>query len=406
MRRLTVSLGGALSVSMLALWACVGQDLPPGPSSSSGLPDASSSEDASADSGTTSACAAPFADCDGDGTCETSLEVDPANCGVCGHDCGAGAACAQKSCQPVTLMSNLSKAASAAVNATALVVLAEGGPKVCPKSGCAGSSPAALASGEVFPAAPHTISLDANNAYWLGRSGGAGGQYELRLCAIAGCGLAPATIDDAQLGSEMRREQEQVLRYDPSGDVTRIYVDGSKPKEYLTNASIPNSLYFALWYGKMAFSNTDSATGGTRGVYVSDFANAVPTRIMNEGQLVAMIDGVVYASRAVDGTFDAIFSCPITGCGGVGTNLGGTGSASATGKIADMIADASGLYWVESLGSAGRVMHCSLPDCKGGPRALASSQNNPVMVTTDESFVYWVNAGTGASDGAVVRVAK
>ncbi len=391
--------------------ACLGEDAA-APVEPTTIPDGGTpaADAATSDSGgptpdAGSTCPAPLADCNGDGVCETSLDTDPKNCGKCGHDCGGGAC--EKTCKPSTLVSGLTGPVAVAVNQTALVVLATDGPRVCPKDGCvsAGISPVTLENGETIARGPHTVHVDATNAYWLGNQNGTQ-QFELRKCAVAGCGLAPTTIDDAQLGTELRVEGNTALRYDPTGVVTKIYLDGSKGKEYLTTATIAESTRFALSGGQMAFTNSDGATGGNRGVWAGPFSNTKPTRLMNEGTWVTIFADVVYASRSADATYDAVFSCPLAGCGGVGTNVGGTGPAAGTGKIADIVADASGLTWVESIGTTGRVMHCTLPGCPGGPQALAVSQDAPVALTTDDKFVYWVNAGKTAGTGAVLRVAK
>lgn len=416
--RVSFTTSSSFAVAVIALvGACVSDDPAPalvddgrdGGSSSPGIDGSASLDGAvTSDGGALpdggASCTAPLADCNDDGACETSLESDPKNCGTCGHDCGAGAACADKVCQPVVLAAGLKGAVSAAVNASALVVLKDGGPVVCPKDGCGAASPTNLVGGEFFPAAPHTLYVDANDAYWLGKQT-AGTRYELRKCAIAGCGLAPTTIDEEQNGAEMRGAGNTILRYDPTGEVTKFYLDGSAKKEYLTLATRPSSNRFALADGKMAFSNTDGATGGNTGVWVGDFANKVPVKIMNAGDWVAIANGSVFASRADDDIHDAIYGCPFEGCGGVGVKLGG-GAASGTGKIADMAADASGVYWVENTGQTGRVMRCKLPDCAGGPEALAVAQNKPVSITLDDKFVYWVNAGASPDSGAVLRVAK
>ncbi|HET7094116.1 MAG TPA: hypothetical protein VFI22_11570, partial [Thermomicrobiales bacterium] len=46
----------------------------------------------------TCVCNTGFGDCDHDGTCETNLFVDPANCGACGLACATGNDCIQGTC--------------------------------------------------------------------------------------------------------------------------------------------------------------------------------------------------------------------------------------------------------------------------------------------------------------------
>jgi hypothetical protein len=396
-----VSLGIAFIAVAAGAGACVGEDASPGTEPEGH----GSGTDASSPEGGGPTCAAPLADCNGDGVCETSLETDPKNCGACGRDCGGGAC--DKGCKPSTLVGGLTGAVAVAVNETALVVLATDGPRVCPKDGCvsAGVSPLQLETGETIARGPHTLHVDATNAYWLGNQNGTG-QFELKKCAVSGCGLAPVTIDAAQLGTELRVEGNAALRYDPTGTITRVYLDGSAAKQYLTSATIPQSSRFALSSGKIAFSNTDGATDGNRGVWAGPFSNTAPTRLMNEGTFVALFDDVVYAARSADATYDAVFYCSIAGCGGIGSNLGSTGPGAGTGRIADMIADKSGLTWAETIGTTGRVMRCILPGCPGGPQALAVSQEAPTALASDDKFVYWVNAGKTPGTGAVLRIAK
>ncbi len=406
-RTLFVSLNACIAFSL----ACTGDDpvfSPSQPADDGGVSTVDANVSSGGEAGADAAapvCQEPLTDCNDDGVCDTSLDVDPKHCGRCNHDCGPGSACVGRKCQPVTLMDKLTGAVSLAVNQTALVVLADGGPKVCAKTGCNGVSATSLATQELVANGPHAVYIDEQDAFWLGRTT-AGLRYELRRCAIAGCGLAPSVIDEEQLGTELRGEGNRLLRYDPTGEISAVFIDGSSPKAYFSLATKPSSSRFVVGGGKMAFSCRDGSTSANRGVWFGAFANASPTRLMNEGLVVAMHGGVVYASRPVDGTHEAIHACAAGGCGGVGANVGGTGPGAGTGTITDMTADASGLYWLENLGSAGRVMFCGLPDCPDGPQPLAVSQDKPTSITTDASFVYWVNAGSGPSNGAALRVAK
>ena len=61
-----------------------------------------------------------------------------------------------------------------------------------------------------------------------------------------------------------------------------------------------------------------------------------------------------------------------------------------------------------------QIYSCPLSGCVGGPKTLATGVTrmiNPItdthVLTTDDTFVYWINDGSSVdSPGAVMRVAK
>ncbi len=65
--------------------------------------------------------------------------------------------------------------------------------------------------------------------------------------------------------------------------------------------------------------------------------------------------------------------------------------------------DQTRVYWADT--SAGTILSCSLGGCPdGGPTVLASTDaGSPFQVAVDESAVYWTNEVQG---GAVMKVAK
>ena len=65
-----------------------------------------------------------------------------------------------------------------------------------------------------------------------------------------------------------------------------------------------------------------------------------------------------------------------------------------------VIADASGVYWTNRVGSIGTVM--AAPLAGGTARTLASNQDEPYGITSDSVAVYWTNR----AGGQVMKIAK
>jgi hypothetical protein len=143
----------------------------------------------------------------------------------------------------------------------------------------------------------------------------------------------------------------------------------------------------------------------------------------------------------------ALYSCPLTGCAGNPTQLT-TDQPVPTG----MLLDGTTLYWTTEGfpqgNAAGTVMRCTLPACDATKVVLATNQLAPFRIAVDAAYVYFTSIvgpnlvnrvpvgggavtqlfsgtsggaygialddtyvyftvfGTGASDGAVVRLRK
>jgi len=48
----------------------------------------------------------------------------------------------------------------------------------------------------------------------------------------------------------------------------------------------------------------------------------------------------------------------------------------------------------------------SLPNCTGGLRSLASSQENPVSIAARDRHVFWANQGMAGSTGSIMGMSK
>ena len=77
----------------------------------------------------------------------------------------------------------------------------------------------------------------------------------------------------------------------------------------------------------------------------------------------------------------------------------------------DIAADGGMVYWLksgtcgaESCNADGAVM--KMPVAGGSQSIVASGLTQPAALLLDERYVYWIERGNSASDGAVRRIAK
>jgi hypothetical protein len=406
---------GVSSVCLLVVGAaaCVGED--PSPVQPGGNADAapqdgaqSSSTDAGGDpgqdSGTT--CSAPLADCDGNGSCETSTATEPKHCGACGHDCGGGT-CQNGRCQPQTIAPNVNAPLSLAVNSSGVFWIRAEAAEKCAKSGCVGT-PTLLANSSTQKDAlgRRQIFVDETKAYWLGDSSSPGTDVYIYVCDVGGCGRQPTTIGDYTGVGQLVGNKTSLFWYDSTGQLKRVPL-AAGAQEYLSAVYKSDSFGFAVDDSSIVFSNTDFSATGAGGVWIGKIENKNPTKLMDKGLHVAIAGGTtVLASVDINVTQSTVVSCPVTGCGGTGTPL----FSAPEGSINDIVADGTAVYWAvkATAGVAdGKIRACKLPGCPGGPETIAEGQANPYALALDGEFVYWANKGTGgANTGSIARVRR
>ncbi len=398
---------------LLAVASCVGDDpgavQPPTTTPDSGAADGSSDPtgDAGTDSGNDSGtmCTAPLADCDGNGSCETSTATDANHCGACGHDCGGGS-CVDGRCQPQVIAPNVDAPLSLAVNSSGVFWVRAETAEKCSKTGCVGA-PTLLANSTLqADIGPRQIFVNETNAYWLGQTPAAGVDYYVHRCEVGGCGRSPSPIGDYTGTGQLVGNSKSLIWYDGTGALKGVRLP-SGPIDDLSAMYRESSHRFAVDETWLVFSNTDFSANGAGGVWIGKIENKNPTKLMDKGGAVAIVGGTtVLASADINATQSTVISCPVTGCGGTGTPL----FATPEGTILDLVADPNAVYWgvKASPGAAdGKIRMCKLPGCPGGPVTVAEGQANPHALALDGEFAYWANKGTGATNtGSIVRVRR
>jgi hypothetical protein len=272
-------------------------------------------------------------------------QVDPHNCGVCGHDC-AGGACQAGVCVPLP--------------------------------------PGVLASGLI---APTSVAVDANNVYWLsegqhptqGDAAGAGppiGLVQVMKCAKTGCNNTPTVLASGSWDL-------------PSDNNAAAFVYQRSGKDSLHGLAVDGTnVYWATEFSLMACAIDGCNNSPT---VLADTPNAV---VAPPPSVISVRGGIVYSTSEY-----GVFGCAATGCVGDG---GGAGASDIlwSGSAQGVVVDATNVYW----NSNGALMSCALGGCNGAPTLL--NQANTVVpeaigqIAEDDTYLYYTyGAATSFQSG-------
>jgi hypothetical protein len=323
-------------------------------------------------------------------------QVDPHNCGSCGHDC-AGGACQAGVCVPLppgVLASGLIAPTSVAVDANNVYWLSEGvhlpvyadagfqglvQVMKCAKTGC-NNSPTVLASGvwDFFSGKDtlHGLTVDATNVYWATEQG-------LFACAIDGCNNSPTLL----------------LSNPPVLPPTTISVSGG-------------FVYDVSYTGVVG-----CATTGCNG----DGGGAGASNVLWQGQAQGVLADSTTAYWDSNGT---ILSCALGGCNGAPTLLQQMQNFDALEAIGQIAQDDNYLYYTIGAPTSFQAGHgpgyiaspgtgvltsCSKKGiASGGTMLLDSQVVTPLGLATDGTNVYFTDLGysLGANGTNIGRIGK
>jgi hypothetical protein len=383
-------------------------------------------------------------------------QVDPHNCGVCGHDC-AGGACQAGVCVPLppgVLASGVVAPTSVAVDASNVYWISEGEHSdgdggvaglvqvlKCAKTGC-NNSPTLLASGQwdsvsimtLFGASNdskdtlHGLTVDGTNVYWATETA-------LFACAIDGCNnsptvlftadttiAAPPSVISVSAGTVYSVNEYGVFGCPASGCLG----DGG-------GSSPPSDL---LWNGQAqgVVIDSTSAYWNSNGSLLScalGGCNRAPTLLMEPNALlqnesigqIAEDDTYLYYTIGAPTSFQLgngpgyvvtqssslalgpVFSCSKQGSASGATDLVGIGSTTERANPMGLATDGTNVYFTElgdgvaaNATDVGRVGKCSVNGCTDSGTTIADHLENPRGIAIDDTNVYWADSGSGILD--------
>jgi hypothetical protein len=319
-------------------------------------------------------CLAPTTLC---GAVCVDLNVDPANCGACGHGC-LGGGCRSGACQPVVIAPTQSGGLLAVDPAFVYWVSSGGGGGAASivAAPASGGAPATLATGltRVF-----SLVVEGPNLYFPGAVGATQGVFQL-----PNSGGIPAAVVSAPIGASALAVDATNVYYVSSGSIMKAPIAGGSPSIVAnTQGGV-----FALSVDATSVYWVQSPTSIPGKVSKTPIGGGAST-VLASGQ-TRIFALALDAANVYWTDFDQALVVQESISGGPQVVV-----ASGQQGVGDIAVDATSVYWAAS----NVVLRAPIG---GGPAVTLATSVNPVAhIAVDAAAVYWTDIG-----GALLKVAK
>jgi hypothetical protein len=361
--------------------------------------------------GATDSAVAEVASADTPGGC-SDTESDPRNCGVCGHDCLAGASCRMGHCQPTAMLESADCPVIFGMDARYLYFA---------NYAC---TDALRITKDAVRGTPSTIVTGLDRAtfigvmgerlFWNERTGDAGTDYG-RSCQLANCSATvsrPFAPDEEVIQfNTVLAPSLAVMGNTPSSGKVRLgwyAVSGGllAPAAGFSGMVDVGIIRYFFSTGDMAYwiyFPGDEAPTAAAGVL---YGKSVSGDMQQPGRLaggLSMSTVIIDANRRsvllIDVSGSALYRVPLPlGAGVKPPQLLTAGTEGKT--IVAATEDERGVYWLEA---AGTLYRCAPDDCSASQTVLAVGQVTTARrLLQDETALYW---GT-TSPCQIMRLAK
>jgi hypothetical protein len=313
----------------------------------------------------TEQCISPFADCDGvpANGCETNLETDSSNCGLCGRSCN-GSGCTSGMCA-LSIYSNGANLTGLAVDSSFVYWAEDATNGVISKEAILGGSPQTVYA----TATARLLGVDSTRIVWMQLADA----IDSRLLS----GGIVTQVASFGAGTAMAVFSGNVYYGTSDGNVWRVPTDGS------AGATMMGTISFAaLSIAVDATTTYFSDTGGH--VYsLPDTAQSATPTLIASGQNAThiAIDAVNVYWTAWSGAVGSVAS--------QAKNTINSAKVLVPGQLQQPTAittDGVSVYWSLADGSVHRVAVDGT-----NPITLASKQDVPSALAVDSTRVYWTS---------------